>query len=526
MRNFGKVELLLAFFITAAVGGLIAYKVVALDYTLTTIQPEDGYFVRLVMDVEGNGRNCYVNVTLPVQSERQQIRQEQQASDVFRYSISRGRVGRWYARDLEGEHTISYNFFAKTEARTYALGEGESWPATYPEKVQKYLAATEKIQVLAPEIHDKALELIPEGTDLKSGLQSVYNYVYLDIEYKTVRGPTDAVTALKLDEASCNGKNRLMVALLRSRNIPARLAKGLILESNRKRTTHAWTEVYVHDEWIPFCPTNGYFAEIPENYLELAKGDTAAFSHPKHIGFDWKWIMQRQLNHREQAVFNNANNPLNILSYWVSLKDYHISLALIMTILMIPIGATVVAFARNIVGLTPFGTFMPALIAVSFQGTGFIVGSLFFFLVVVISSGVNFGLIRLRVLHFPRLVIILTLVVISIMAVSIVSIRMGLTQGAAVSLFPMAILSLTAERFTQSISEDGVTEAMQRMAVTYLVAIACYGVITLATLQMLVAAFPELLLLNIAINLVIGSWTGIRLLEYRRFRAIEAPAQS
>jgi hypothetical protein len=178
----------------------------------------------------------------------------------------------------------------------------------------------------------------------------------------------------------------------------------------------------------------------------------------------------------------------------------------------------VISIARNIFGLVPFGTFMPALIAVSFQDTGFWLGSVMFLLILLVTSAANFLLTRLRLLHIPRLVIVLTIVVTCLLVFSILAIQVGLTRGAGVSLFPMAILSLTSERFTQTILEDGWREALKRMLVTYVVAAGCFFVISQTTLQIVIAAFPELLLLNIALNLLIGSWSGLRLLEYFRFR--------
>ncbi len=502
-------------------GGVIAYKIFALDYTVTTIKPEDGYFIRLLMEVEGNGRNCNVRVTLPIQSERQTIKYEKASSGGgFKYTIDPNRQALWRALKLEGKQSISYSCFAQTEAKKFPLPQNKKIPSKYSKRYQVYLKATKIIQSDDPEIIKKAWELAPEGMDLRSALQQIYDFSYSQVQFRKVRGPTNALTALKLREASCNGKNRLMVALLRARGIPARMANGLILENNRKRTTHAWTEVRVEKQWVPFCPTNGYFAEIPAKYLELAKGDVAVFTHTRHIGFDWKWVIQHQLSHRDKAVLSNATNPLNILHAWTTLKDYHISLDLIMIILMIPIGATVVAFARNIIGLLPYGTFMPALIAVSFRDTGLPLGIAFFLTVIIIGSLVNMLLVRLRLLHIPRLVIIITIVVMSIMALSVVCINYGLATGAAVSLFPMAILSLTCERFTQTMMEDGWWDASVRMVVTFVVASGCYFVYNIETLQMLIVAFPELLLCNIAIAMVIGSWTGLRWMEYFRFRHV------
>lgn len=515
---FGTKELLIAALIVAVTGAMIAYKVFALGYSMTTLEEEDGYYIRLMMEVKGNGRNCEVKLALPISSDRQAIRQEKQVGDPFRYTISQERIGRWYAKNLDGNHTITYTCLAQTQARKYAMPEGQDIPTTYTMKLWDELAPEERTQVRDPLIVEKAAQLMPASMKIKDAVEAVFNYCQRDIRYLEVRGATDAVTALKLQEASCNGKVRLMVALLRARGIPARMANGVILERSRKRTTHAWCEAYIIDQWVPFCPTNDYFATIPETYLELAKGDVAVITRTRNIGFDWKWIINHQLNHREKAVLSNVDHPLNVLRAWTSLKDYHVSLDLIMVILMIPIAATVVSFARNVIGLVPFGTFMPALVAVAFRDTGFLLGALMFTTVIVVAGFVNWLLMKLRLLHIPRLTIIITVVVLAILGLSIVCLRFGITSGAAVSLFPMAILSLTSERFTMMLILDGWKEATKRLIVTFIVSSLCFLVINWSFVQLLLAAYPELLLVNISINLVIGSWTGLRLVELKRFR--------
>lgn len=515
---FGRKELGIAFLICVVTALLIGYKVFVLGYSMASVQQEDGYFVSLQMDVAGNGRSCEVKVTLPVNSDRQVIKHEKQVAESFRYTISAGRIGRWYDPAFADKATLTYSCLAQTEAKRYPLPEGADIPTTYSLRLQGDLSPEERTQSTDPAIVAKAMELAPPGSGLKETLEKIFNFCQTDLRYLEVKGPTDALTALKLGEASCNGKVRLMVAMLRAKGIPARMANGLILERTRKRTTHAWVEAWVGDSWVPFCPTNDYFARIPESYLELAKGDVAVITRSRNIGFDWKWNVRHQLSTREKAVVANVDHPLNILRVWTTLKDYHVSLDLIMVILMIPIGATVVAFARNVVGVVPYGTFMPTLVAVSFRDTGFLFGAIMFTTVMAVAVSINYLLMKLRLLHIPRLTIIITLVVLSILGVSVICIKAGLTNGAAVSLFPMAILSLTSERFTQTMILDGPKDAVKRLLVTFLVSGACFLAIDWTALQMVVVAFPEILMINVAINLVIGSWTGLRLVEVGRFR--------
>lgn len=518
--HFGRRELWIAFGLCLLTAAIIGYKIFMLGYSMTTLQEEDGYLVRLVMEVQGNGAPTEVRVRLPIENGRQAIQHMRLNAPGFKQTVVPGYLVTWRTPKLEGAQTITCSFLAQTSSRRFPLPVGEAIPTTYPVAIQGDLAATDRIQSTDPAIRAKAYEVAPEGTKLKPALEAIFNECYHKIRYITVSGPTDAVTALRLGEASCNGKNRLLVALLRARGIPARLVNGLILQNSSKRTTHVWSEVWADGQWIPLCPTNGYLAELPESYLELAKEDVALISHTRHIGFDWKWRVRHQLKEREKAVVSNAENPLNVLHFWRSLKDYQVSLDLIVIILMVPIAATIVAFARNVIGLVPFGTFMPALLAVAFRDTGFFLGMALFGMVIAVGLGVNLLLLRLRLLHVPRLVIIMTIIVASMLAMSIACIKLGLANGAAVSLYPMAIMTLTCERFTQIVITESSKDAVKQLTVSFIVAALCFVVINWTFLQMLIVAFPELLLVNIALNLALGSWTGIRMLEYLRFRDI------
>lgn len=520
--NFGKNEMFLALALCLMTGGVTAYKVFALGYSFTGIGSEDGYSIRLVMDVKNSGGDCEVKLTLPVQSERQSILHEKQVSGPFRYTISQGRVGRWSAKNFSGSAAITYSFLAQTAAKTYPMPEGADIPTSVTQILRDNLQPTERIQSEAPEIHDKAWALAPAGIDLTGAMKTLYNFCYTQVHYEEIKGPTDALTALKLGSASCNGKNRLFVALLRARGIPARIANGLILRDSRKRTTHAWTEAWIDNQWVPFCPTNGHFASIPETYLELAKGDLAVITHSKHIGFDWRWYVRHQMRQSQKAILSNADNPMNIFRAWMTLKEYQITLNMVIVILMVPIGATLVALARNVVGVVPFGTFMPTLIAVSFRDTGFFLGGAMFLTIILTGLLMNLILMRLRLLHIPRLVIMITFVVAAILGVSLALIKLGVASGAGVSLFPMAIVSLTCERFTITLIQEGWRDAVRRMIETFLVAAACFWVMNWGPLEVMIVAFPELLLLNVALNLVIGSWTGMRLTEYWRFHDVLA----
>jgi hypothetical protein len=68
--------------------------------------------------------------------------------------------------------------------------------------------------------------------------------------------------------------------------------------------------------------------------------------------------------------------------------------------------------------------------------------------------------------------------------------------------------------------ESGPREALQQASGSLLAAALAYLVMTERQVQHVVLAFPELLLLVLALTLALGRYTGYRLTELKRFRAL------
>jgi hypothetical protein len=184
------------------------------------------------------------------------------------------------------------------------------------------------------------------------------------------------------------------------------------------------------------------------------------------------------------------------------------------------LGALVTAVFRNVVGVQTFGTFLPALIAAAARETGILWGIVGFVLIILITSAVRKALDWMQLLHSPKMAVVLTTVVITMLTITIVGVQFGYFELAHVTLFPIAILAITAERFALIETEQGFRKAVKILLVTILVVAACYAVMGSLFLQSMVLAFPELLLVVIALNLWLGKWMGIRVLEFVRFKRL------
>ena len=189
-------------------------------------------------------------------------------------------------------------------------------------------------------------------------------------------------------------------------------------------------------------------------------------------------------------------------------------------LLTVPIGAFIILLLRNFIGLSTFGTFMPVLIALAFRETHVIWGIILFTTIVSFGLLARFYLDQLRLLLVPRLAAILTVVILLMILISVLSQNLGLVSGLSVALFPMVILTMTIERMCVTWDERGAHEAIKSGMGSLIAAVIAFWAMSFKPLQYLMFAFPELLLVLLAIILWFGQYRGYRLLELFRFNAL------
>ncbi len=308
--------------------------------------------------------------------------------------------------------------------------------------------------------------------------------------------------------------------MARRLNLPARVVGGLVLESGTKRTSHQWAEIYIEGHWVPFDTINNRFAELPENYLTLYYGDEVLFTHSANINFDYAFSMRKRLVPRRDFNEVIGDSLLSRLDIYSVFDRIGISQSFLNILLMIPLGAFVTVVFRNVIGLETFGTFLPALIAAAARETGLWWGLAGFVGIIAVTAIVRRLLDWVQLLHSPKMAIMLSVVVMLLLATTVIGVEFDLFRLAQISLFPIAILAITAERFAITIEEQGYARTFSITLMTLVVITAAYTVMDSQFLQSLLLAFPELLLLVIALNLWLGKWIGLRLSEFIRFRRL------
>jgi hypothetical protein len=208
-----------------------------------------------------------------------------------------------------------------------------------------------------------------------------------------------------------------------------------------------------------------------------------------------------------------ADGLLNLSIHSLPLEEQ----AMFKTIMLIPIGALIVVFLRVFVGLKTSGTFMPILIAVAFVQTQLLPGIIGFLLIVGTGLMIRSYLSRLNLLLVARISAVIISVILIIAVFTVLSFRLGITQGLTITFFPMIILSWTIERMSILWEEDGAKEVLLQGSGSLFTAIIVYLAMTNPYVQHLTFNFIGIQLIVLALILLLGTYTGYRLSELKRF---------
>ncbi|MEW6775129.1 MAG: UUP1 family membrane protein [Bdellovibrionota bacterium] len=502
---------------------LLLLRAVRGHVRLSDMHPRIDYLVDLQVELDAQGDTATARVFLPKTNDFQTIRSERVESARLAYNlVSEGanRRGVWEARGIDGHELATYHATVTVHPKRFELPAGVPIPERYPDRIAQYLGSTETIQSDSEEIRKAAQEIREKlpSQDTATVVRGLYDFVLHEVKNSDYENTLDALTTLKWREAFCGGKSRLLAALLRASNIPARLVGGLILTPGSKKTTHAWVQAWVNGEWVPLDALNDHFAEHPANYLILYEGDHALVSRTKNINFNYLFNIEKWRVPPDEMMVAGGASSYNTYVFWNVFRQAHISLNLLRILLLLPVGVLIVILLRNVVGLATFGTFQPALLAVAFRETGFLWGVGLYFSVLVIGALLRLVLDRFQLLHTPRLAVLLTFIVGFMLAISYWGVQVGVLAPAHVSMFPIALLAITVEGAFIKTQERGISETVKILAGTLLAVALVYAAFDSHLLQAVVFVYPEVLLAVLAAYLLIGRWVGLRLFEYKRFR--------
>ena len=229
-RNFDhRTLIVLAVLILLPIGAFV-YKVTLLGYSLEAVLPRTQYDVVLTMDFDASDERVRISTFAPADDEAQDISEITQTStDNLRFEIEQEGLNQravWRGVRVPDGARLRYEFKALVRARVYTIHPDLEVPESYPRAIRSDLEPTDVIQVDDPDIRRTLREIGANRGPILARLEAIYALTE-GLESRAFKGTTDALTALRLGEASCNGKSRLFVALARAAGIPTRLVGRL-----------------------------------------------------------------------------------------------------------------------------------------------------------------------------------------------------------------------------------------------------------------------------------------------------------
>ncbi|MGB3691521.1 MAG: UUP1 family membrane protein [Spirulinaceae cyanobacterium] len=531
--------LLLALFLSAVGITIFLHKALSSDIPLLPNQVYKSWYVETKVAVTSEGSLLQaeealpttIQLQLPQNSQRYRLVDEDFVNPGFERQIKTqknptNRVATFTNEQAKNSTTLFYRVivdeqenFTDSDSNEVSLAGRRLVKQEFAEFDRDERAAVEeKLQENPPDAAIKSLLKIAEekSSDSFSLAQNIYDLALNseDIRVQTIRN------TIGVEKSTAE----IAAFLLQKAQIPTRIGNGILLTSEEVYATDfvRWLEIQSEDKdgWLAYDPVNRSFGE-QDRYLTWWYGSSKPLAAKGSGDITLEVLVRPNIdNGLTKAIWQEqaATNPF--LEYSL-LKLPLATQRVFQVLVLVPIGALIVAFLHQVIGLPTFGTFTPILIALSFRETGLIRGISLFILVVSIGLLIRACFNRLQLLVVPRLGAILTTTVLIMGGLAIVMKSFNLSLGLSISLFPIVILAMTIERAAMMWEEEGGKEVIIASLGSLAVAILGYLCTINPYIQHLAFAFPELLLVVLSLNILLGRYNGYKLTEYFRFLSLQ-----
>lgn len=217
----------------------------------------------------------------------------------------------------------------------------------------------------------------------------------------------------------------------------------------------------------------------------------------------------------------HKNSPLWPASWLIGyFIDNGVSPDILYLILAVPFITFIIAFFRQVVGVSTFGVYSPLLISLSILLLGQVFGIGVLLVIILISYMLRKMISKINLLYIPRTSFLISCIALSFFIIIWFAINFGSPVAIGVAIFPMLMISTISERINSAQVEEGFSNALKGVVQTIIVSLIAYYFVIWPWLMQLTISTPEIILLPLLGNLLLGKFTGLRLIEYFRFRTL------
>lgn len=502
---------------------LVGYKHLVLGFPLLPGEQTRVWDVEAQIVFRGKGEPVRASLAMPEPGSRFRVLDTTFVSPDYGFQqVRRHDVDRaeWTRREASGRQTLYYKIKVQ-ERPSPALDPAAAGAAAQPQQAGD---SSVFLPTLSGAYQVAAEHLIREVRKQSADDASFASLLVRALNQTDVVPDADFLDELTRGKGADPSYTRtqLVMRLLQDAGLKVRLVVGIALASGRRAQPMVeMVEIDTAGQWQMLDPRTGE-AGVPEDFLPWQRGGVSLLDvdggEQSRVTFS---ALSRSVSSKELAVAAGRQSHAALVDFSLYSLPVEEQNAY-RYILLLPIGTLVVALMRILVGIRTSGTFMPVLMALAFLQTRLLPGIVIFVLIVSMGLWIRFILSRLNLLLTARIASVVT-VVIGIMAgTSIVSYKLGIQQALSVTFFPTIILAWTVERMSILWEEEGPSSVLLTGGGSLLIAAISYFLMTNRFVEHWTFTFPELLLVVLGLTLMMGQYTGYRLLELRRFRGLVA----
>lgn len=503
MTRFFNVRKVLSIFLLLSVlftAYSIYYKVKFWGFDVRPNKTTEIFVIDAHISFKALGSQVYVSLATPSLSNEFKILNEDVTAKGYTFSKDEdtGRL-KFQAKKKSGQQNIYYRLMVyDNEESRGKVRERAPLPPQKPIYNEQQIQMTDEIFALGENL---------EG-NWPQKLILLFNQVALD----------ETVEAFLPIKANLKERAEAVIELLALKNIPARLVRGVkLLEGKKASGADLMLEAYDGGKWRLYDLQTAKEG-LPKNFILFQRGGTSLLDVEGGENSNVKFSVLKSVT----SSFKMAEHRSKITSTskLYAFSIYSLPLAqqnALKWLMVFPLGILVVVLMRNVVGVPTMGTFTPMLVAMSFVQTGFWPGLFCFCIIISIGLALRGLLSRLNLLLVPRISAVVIFVILIIEAMAIIGYNFELRISSSAVFFPIIITAWIIERLSITFEEEGSKNALKEMFWTMVTAVATYFVIASQTIRHFMFAFNEINFVILFVVMLLGTYTGYRLTELKRF---------
>jgi hypothetical protein len=218
-----------------------------------------------------------------------------------------------------------------------------------------------------------------------------------------------------------------------------------------------------------------------------------------------------------------VNEPgiFNIMAYWVQeAVRVGIPANTIFLILLTPFLAFFVSFVRVVIGLPTLDMLVPIALAFALVAVGITVGLLVLAAILIASYLSKVSLSKMRIMFYPKRSLAMIFLALAVFGALTLGVVLEFEQILSVSIFPILVLMLLGDMIVSVQLHKSSAETFVITGTTIFIGLVGYLTATSSTIQNMVILYPEIILLVIPANIIVGRYFGLRVLEVFRFNKV------